>query len=70
MASWEEKCPIKNARETLRKKGWVTEEDLKEIEVQCQKELAEALAFAEKSPRIPGEWALQDVFTPSQEVKP
>ncbi len=69
IASWEERCPIKNTRETLRKNGWVTEEELKEMEAHCQKELAEALAFAEKSPKIPGEWALQDVFTPSQEVK-
>ncbi len=69
IASWEERCPIKNARETLRKKGWVIEEELKEMEGQCQKDLAEALAFAEKSPKIPGDWALRDVFTPSQEVK-
>jgi pyruvate dehydrogenase E1 component alpha subunit len=70
IASWEERCPIKNSRETLRKKGWVTEAEIKEMEGQCQKDLAEALAFAEKSPKIPEEWALQDVFTPSQEVKP
>jgi TPP-dependent pyruvate/acetoin dehydrogenase alpha subunit len=69
IASWEERCPIKNTRETLREKGWVTEAELKEMEGQCQKDLAGALAFAEKSPKISGEWALQDVFTPSQEVK-
>ncbi|MFH1006643.1 MAG: thiamine pyrophosphate-dependent dehydrogenase E1 component subunit alpha [Candidatus Latescibacterota bacterium] len=69
IASWEERCPVKKARETLRKNGWVSEEEMKEMEVQCQRELAEALAFAEKSPSIPGEWALKDVFTPSQEVQ-
>jgi pyruvate dehydrogenase E1 component alpha subunit len=61
---WEERCPIKHTLKILRQKGWVTNAELKAMEDQCHKELAEALAFAEKSSGVPAEWALQDVFTP------
>jgi TPP-dependent pyruvate/acetoin dehydrogenase alpha subunit len=66
---WEERCPIKHTLKILRQKGWVTNAELKAMEDQCHKELAEALAFAERSSGVPAEWALQDVFTPTQEER-
>jgi acetoin:2,6-dichlorophenolindophenol oxidoreductase subunit alpha len=62
MASWEEKCPIKQARVLLKTRGWGTDAQLQAIEQQCLREIEEALLFAKNSPDAPPEWALADVF--------
>ena len=63
IASWEEKCPIKQARAHLLEKNWITGAELEEIENNCTHEVDEAVAFAKNSPDVPAEWALTDVFT-------
>ncbi|MBW2147093.1 MAG: thiamine pyrophosphate-dependent dehydrogenase E1 component subunit alpha [Deltaproteobacteria bacterium] len=62
IASWEEKDPIKRAREFLLDKEWITENDLEEMDHRCRQEIEEAVAFAQNSEDVPPEWALTDVF--------
>jgi pyruvate dehydrogenase E1 component alpha subunit len=69
VAYWQEKCPLKNARALFVKNGWVEEDTLREVEQECQNLVLEALAYAETSPAVQAEWALDDVFTPSKEGK-
>lgn len=66
MASWEEKCPIRQARELLLGNGWATEADLEEIKKKCVRALEEALSFAENSPVVMGKCALKDVYAAEQ----
>jgi len=61
--SWEERCPIKQAKTRLFEKNWITEAQLQEIENNCTREIDEAVSFAKSSPDVPAEWALIDVFT-------
>lgn len=62
LAAWEERCPIKRARALLAERG-LGPAELGEIEQRCRQAVQEAIAFAQASPRVPGDWALADVVT-------
>jgi TPP-dependent pyruvate/acetoin dehydrogenase alpha subunit len=63
IATWEKRCPILKAQTLLLEKGWIHQTELEEIDQQCRQAVAEAIAFAESSPGVEGEWALNDVYT-------
>jgi len=62
IAAWEKKCPILKAQTLLLEKGWIRQTELEEIDRQCRQAVAEAVAFAENSPEVEAEWALNDVY--------
>lgn len=62
-AYWGGKCPVKQTRALLLEKGWITPADLEGMERRCRQILEEGLAFAEKSPAVPADWALKDIYT-------
>jgi len=63
IAAWEKRCPILKAQTLLLEKGWIHQSELEEIDQQCRQTVAEAIAFAENSPGVEAEWALNDVYT-------
>ena len=63
IAAWEKRCPILKAQTLLLEKGWIHQTELEEIDQQCRQAVAEAITFAENSPGVEAEWALNDVYT-------
>jgi acetoin:2,6-dichlorophenolindophenol oxidoreductase subunit alpha len=63
LESWEAKDPLIVAKAFLLEKKWSSEEEFARMEEACQKEIAEAVAFASAGPDAPAEWALTDVYS-------
>jgi acetoin:2,6-dichlorophenolindophenol oxidoreductase subunit alpha len=63
VARWEERCPIKQAKELLTEKKWITDAQLQAMEDKCKSVIEEAVAFAKSSPDVLAESAFIDVFT-------
>jgi len=62
IASWEERCPIKQVKTLLLEKKWISNVELEAIEQHCTREIDEAVSFAQNSPAVLAESALLDVF--------
>lgn len=60
--SWQQKDPIDNFTERLRRDGYLTPEEFRAIVAKVQKEIEEAVAFAEQSPVPEPTELLTDVF--------
>jgi pyruvate dehydrogenase E1 component alpha subunit len=54
--------PVEQARKTIIDKKFATDEDLKEIEKQKNRQVDEAIQFADESPYPEPEEALKDVY--------
>lgn len=59
---WKKRDPIERFRQQLIKTGAVTEEEAKEIESACLKEVEDAVKFAHESPWPKPEETLEDVY--------
>lgn len=62
LESWIDKCPIKAYEKKLVKLGVAKAEDLSKIRDEVEKEVSDAIAFAESSPPPKGERALDGVY--------
>jgi pyruvate dehydrogenase E1 component alpha subunit len=61
-AYWEARDPIPGYEEYLRERGLMTADQMADIGLSIDEDLAEAVAFAEASPYPAPEEALEDVF--------
>jgi len=59
---WKKRCPIKRLRERLVAEGTFTEAELDAVEAQADRDVAEAVRFAEESPAPRIEEAARDVY--------
>lgn len=62
VAAWKEKDPIKAYAAKLVAEGILKAEEIKEIQLEIEKEIATAVEYAENSPRAKPESALEDVY--------
>jgi pyruvate dehydrogenase E1 component alpha subunit len=62
IAEWKKRCPIKRFRTKLLKEGVLGEEDFERIEREVEKEIEEAIRFAESSPFPNPEDALEGLY--------
>ena len=62
IAEWKKRCPIKRFRTKLLEEGVLGEEDFERIELEVQKEIEEAIRFAESSPFPNPEDALEGLY--------
>ena len=56
------RCPIKRLGKFLEEEGFATKEELEDIDKDVEKEIAEAIDFADNSPWPKPEDALKDIF--------
>jgi len=63
--SWMRKCPIERFKKILLERHIMKEAELKRIDQDVQKELEEAIQFAEESPFPNPEDALKDLYAES-----
>ena len=61
---WMKKCPLERFKKVLLKEG-VKESEFERVEADVQRELEEAIRFAEESPFPQPEDALQDLYAES-----
>ena len=61
--AWEKKCPVEHWRTVLLDRG-ISGDTIEEIDSQIDRELKEAVAFAEESPLPSPTEARSDIFTP------
>jgi TPP-dependent pyruvate/acetoin dehydrogenase alpha subunit len=61
--AWEKKCPVEHWRTVLLDRG-ISGDTIEEIDAQIDRELKEAVAFAEESPLPSPTEARSDIFTP------
>jgi TPP-dependent pyruvate/acetoin dehydrogenase alpha subunit len=61
--AWEKKCPVERWRTVLLDRG-ISGDTIEEIDAQIDRELKEAVAFAEESPLPSPTEARSDIFTP------
>lgn len=62
-AAWMEKDPLPRYSAYLLENGILTEDEIKEIDAQAEREVAEAVAYAEAQPLPTVETAVEDVYT-------
>jgi pyruvate dehydrogenase E1 component alpha subunit len=65
---WKEKCPIKRFREYLLSEVGMTESELSDIDTAVQREISEAVAYAQASENPPPAAALDDVYFGSRAI--
>lgn len=64
IAVWRQKCPILRLRDEALSRGWITSEELREMEARIREVVTDAVRFAEESPYPDPEDALEDVLVP------
>lgn len=64
IAAWRQKCPILGLRNEVLSQGWITSEELREMEEKIREVVTDAVRFAEESPYPDPEDALEDVLVP------
>lgn len=62
LEAWKERCPIKNFGQSLLKASVVTEADLKQIQVEVEREIEAAVQFAHDSPPANPDKILEGVY--------
>jgi len=62
VAEWRKRCPIDRFTATARENGWITADELAEIEREVADEIARAVAFAEAGEWEPVENLARDVY--------
>ena len=66
--AWKQKCPIKSLERELLEKATLTPHKVAEITRQAEREVAEAISFAQSSPDPPLESLTEDIFAPDLRV--
>ncbi|HOV85379.1 MAG TPA: thiamine pyrophosphate-dependent dehydrogenase E1 component subunit alpha [Syntrophobacteraceae bacterium] len=62
IAAWQAKCPIPRLRDEVLDRGWMTRQELEDLESRVREIVAEAVRFAEESPYPDPLDALEDVL--------
>jgi len=60
---WRKKDPIERAGKRLVERGWLTEAECRLIQAEMEKEVAEAIQYAENSPEPAPEALFEDIYT-------
>ncbi|HUX75596.1 MAG TPA: dehydrogenase E1 component subunit alpha/beta, partial [Anaerolineae bacterium] len=68
VAAWKQKCPIRQLERELLERGVLTPDDAAQIARQAEATVAEALAFALRSPDPPAGALIEDVYAPEPGV--
>lgn len=62
IAAWQQRCPILRLRNEVLSQGWLTSEELREMEASIHAVVTDAVRFAEESPYPDPRDALEDVL--------